>query len=1315
MLTVLAFSACKDELESSGVAGRPGYLTFDVTDGRSWAENGNTRGGVEAPILMDCSLDGEPLYLHTSIQPSSSVEVQQEINIDDNQADTRGVRYTGDVFSVSSNGSPKISDFGVYGRTQDRSVTVFNFAQISPTTTAAKDDNVSYDWNVKEDDTMFQDWGSGLADFYGYAPYFANPSADNGLSMALNGEDVPVLTYVVPADVTKQLDILTAKQTGVEKNSNGTVVKLPFDHVMSAIKFKFTKGKEADGDPKTDYTWNDGVNTYNITINTIHINNVYKKGSWTVGDDPYNGGTWTVDTSAGTASFAYSPSKNLQGENGSEVELNPDNEGNVFMMLPQTVPSDATISLDCTMTNTANSTDVKTATLTATLKQWNYDGSGNSTTKTLDPMVWLPGYTYTYTISMSDIEYVFDYNTATAKNYGTSGTAIGYNGTSEENVFIRSYKIDSKGTKTNVEWWPEYLETEADAIGVGDGGADQDVWKKGSNGWIHVYDHSTGSYDTEVLADHGGANEGDGNDVKLFKIEVGSIMTPVKDLSMWNHDQTKRRRKRCTSNCYMVAGPGTYVIPLVYGNAITNGNINTDAYAPGVSQNNAWPTFKNAFDLDIHSPYINQDLKYHGRQEAVAAALVWAEGDAAVNGVTSALRTSMGSDSGHPAGYEESDAERAERNNGTVIKVIPDIDKGVYDDDGYNTSRKYAGANYIKFEVKPENFNYGNAVIGVRNAKPVGDNIVWSWHIWLVDPDWFIGDNSTTLNLEGNEVTYAKTNIGYVPGGVSVAAQTRTGHARLVQKETGNIITIDAEQLKRRAFTTYFTNVLYQWGRKDPIRGNVNINDMTTNYGAPRGPKGYRAFKNNMEGGGHNASIFVTSETATVGEMIRTPNTMYGQSDGDLYNYSSATPSNLWAAKLQKYYITNGGTWLFQGKTIYDPSPVGFCVPPSKYLTKLRRGGFGELSGSTQTDDQINQRGLLCTYTANASEGSGKTVVFQATGIRTTSGGYDLRARGLHQPGGTNAANGFYHTATPFTDDENWQLHLYFYSGIDTHNFIRGDMCECLSVKPVLWNGEIDTNTEVDPAEEPLTFTFNEAGALYWTDRHITQTSRTIEYSLNGGPWTSVKSDYYGSGSSSHRGTLIANVASRDVLKVRGLNDTYCIYSAGSWYYQFFHSTANYSLSGNIMSLIYGENFKQNETSFPSGSSYNFSCMFYDMIGINGNNNTQLEDIDGLVMPATTLRQSCYESMFQGCTNLVTAPLLPATAGVTDCYKNMFNGCSSLTTVKSMLHNPSTNFTSGWLSGVNSEGSFFYSKGVTTWPTGANGIPSGWAKYDIYD
>ena len=56
-------------------------------------------------------------------------------------------------------------------------------------------------------------------------------------------------------------------------------------------------------------------------------------------------------------------------------------------------------------------------------------------------------------------------------------------------------------------------------------------------------------------------------------------------------------------------------------------------------------------------------------------------------------------------------------------------------------------------------------------------------------------------------------------------------------------------------------------------------------------------------------------------------------------------------------------------------------------------------------------------------------------------------------------------------------------------------------------------------------------------------------------------------------------------------------------------------------------------------------------------------------LPVTTLENSCYEYMFQGCSSLTTIPqnLLPATTLATSCYIGMFKGCTSLTTIPSNL------------------------------------------------
>ena len=100
-------------------------------------------------------------------------------------------------------------------------------------------------------------------------------------------------------------------------------------------------------------------------------------------------------------------------------------------------------------------------------------------------------------------------------------------------------------------------------------------------------------------------------------------------------------------------------------------------------------------------------------------------------------------------------------------------------------------------------------------------------------------------------------------------------------------------------------------------------------------------------------------------------------------------------------------------------------------------------------------------------------------------------------------------------------------------------------------------------------------------------------------------------------------------------------------------------------------------------------------------------------LPATTLAEYCYASMFQGCTSLVTAPELPATTLAKYCYSNMFPGCTSLNYIKCLAtSNIGAGYTSEWVNGVASSGTFVKAAGVT-WPTGIYGIPYGWAVQEL--
>ena len=98
--------------------------------------------------------------------------------------------------------------------------------------------------------------------------------------------------------------------------------------------------------------------------------------------------------------------------------------------------------------------------------------------------------------------------------------------------------------------------------------------------------------------------------------------------------------------------------------------------------------------------------------------------------------------------------------------------------------------------------------------------------------------------------------------------------------------------------------------------------------------------------------------------------------------------------------------------------------------------------------------------------------------------------------------------------------------------------------------------------------------------------------------------------------------------------------------------SGNHNVGGNIMSLLYGDNF-EGQTTLPSGV-YTFHHLF--------DRNTTLVNAQDLILPATTLNAYCYSDMFSECTSLTTEPVLPATTLAERCYNGMFWGCTALTT-----------------------------------------------------
>ena len=238
--------------------------------------------------------------------------------------------------------------------------------------------------------------------------------------------------------------------------------------------------------------------------------------------------------------------------------------------------------------------------------------------------------------------------------------------------------------------------------------------------------------------------------------------------------------------------------------------------------------------------------------------------------------------------------------------------------------------------------------------------------------------------------------------------------------------------------------------------------------------------------------------------------------------------------------------------------------------------------------------------------------------------------------------------------------------------------------------------------------------------KFIVDRSNKIEYSIDdGSSWTEIGYD-----SSVKILSLVVNPGDKVLLKgdCQKYNNTW-----GSWS----AITAQVEVYGNIMSLVYGDNFL-GQTTLPQDSAGTFNYLF--------NNCTGLTSAENLILPATTLAYGCYQQMFAYCTNLTKAPsILPATtltpycyrdmfyncSGLTtapelpapilaqNCYSNMFSGCRNINNIKCLaIDTSASDCTNNWVYYVASTGTFVKSPNAQTWPVGESGIPRNWTVID---
>lgn len=181
-----------------------------------------------------------------------------------------------------------------------------------------------------------------------------------------------------------------------------------------------------------------------------------------------------------------------------------------------------------------------------------------------------------------------------------------------------------------------------------------------------------------------------------------------------------------------------------------------------------------------------------------------------------------------------------------------------------------------------------------------------------------------------------------------------------------------------------------------------------------------------------------------------------------------------------------------------------------------------------------------------------------------------------------------------------------------------------------------------------LTFRITSPGKIVWFAESATTIYRTIQYSLdNGTTWNSI--------TAAKSTTNGFDVVAGDVVKFKGENTGYGV-STNYAQNLFTNTTAGFTAEGNIMSLLYGDNFV-GQTTLPS--TYTFRGLFTNVTGFTG-------DASNLILPATVMTEQCYRNLFAG-TNIVTPPKLPALTLAKSCYTNMFINAKQLEVTPDLL------------------------------------------------
>ena len=689
-------------------------------------------------------------------------------------------------------------------------------------------------------------------DFYARAPYEFNKKDPLADETVVYSDKKVSFTYTTPTsedgkDAMAQPDLLFAFASKNQKQTVDGCVELTFRHALAAVKFvaqDISKG----------------------TIKSIKLKNVYGAGKC-VYDPSSTTGKYVWEQTGERKDFVQSFNVEVEDQQTGEQKITDVNPETTFMMVPQ--PLDENSSIEVVL----ETADGETHFLTAPFKKQD----------------WEAGKIYTYVISTESINWTYVFEVTDKIDMALGQT------TSKYSVKSYRYRTQNPDVKEPVSWevtgkngtetkYPSTTPTPIiDVNGIIKGFTYSD------NG-----DDGTGSGNKyDIILDKSDMHTTHSGDETLKKNTVkGSPESPY-DLSTDGGSSYMT-----TANCYAVNSAGTYMLPLVYGNAIVNGRTNFGAYSDShfVDYNNS----------PISSPYISSS----GTPDDCT--LVWSDG----------------------------------------FYMFKDVHLS-------------ADKQYLVFTIDQEYMQQANAIVAVRDAN---DNIMWSWHIWVIERD-------INATVEVDDYTSSATyqmmtcNLGWVDEKM-VYYDPRSLNFTFTQDRSGKKANLTVTQEGAQFDYKDIGSTYYQWGRKDPIVALMN-RDHT-------GVNDYRR----LDTTDPKYLYKVARGLVSMADAIKNPNIYYVQpNNGDIrWLNDGAFSWKFWNME------SNGGNVNIAKyrKTVYDPSPKGFIVPIPRTFSVFVNGStaLGDRGGTLngKIDPQLSYRYLVHTKRNQ----KGEELPFTATGQRSS-------------------------------------------------------------------------------------------------------------------------------------------------------------------------------------------------------------------------------------------------------------------------------------------------------------------------------------------